>query len=72
MTKLLQKELVRINCPHCKQEIAGAWICQLDSILGIRYVYLCGICEKLLGISLQKNINTIYLGDKFAAQLPFE
>ncbi len=51
MTKLLQKEMFKTVCPHCRQEINDVWICELDSIIGTRYAYLCSNCEKLLGIS---------------------
>lgn len=51
MTKVLQKEQIKLNCPKCKQETKDIWICQMDSIIGKRYAYLCGNCEKLLGIS---------------------
>ncbi len=51
MTKILQKEHIKMNCPHCKLEATDTWICQLDSVLGKRYAYLCSNCEKLLGIS---------------------
>jgi transcription elongation factor Elf1 len=51
MTKILQKEAIKINCPHCGVETSAAWICQLDSIIGKRYAYICGSCEKLIGIS---------------------
>ena len=54
MTKLLQKELININCPHCNRETSDVWICQIDSVIGIRYADICSNCEKLLGISLQK------------------
>jgi hypothetical protein len=51
MTKILQKEPVKINCPRCKLDTKDIWICQMDSIIGKRYAYLCDNCEKLLGIS---------------------
>jgi transcription elongation factor Elf1 len=51
MTKILQKEPVKINCPQCKLETKDIWICQMDSVIGMRYAYLCGNCEKLMGIS---------------------
>jgi len=55
LTKLLQKEAIKVKCPHCKQEITDAWICKMESIIGIRYAYLCSNCQKLIGISSQKN-----------------
>jgi hypothetical protein len=54
MTKLLQKEPIKIHCPHCSRDINDVWICKINSIIGTRYAYICSICEKLLGISLQK------------------
>jgi len=51
MTKLLQKEPLRTVCPQCGQEINDVWICEMKSIIGMRYAYLCSNCEKLLCIS---------------------
>jgi uncharacterized protein (UPF0212 family) len=36
MTKLLEKETVKLNCPHCKEKIECAWVCKIDSFIGIR------------------------------------
>jgi hypothetical protein len=61
MTKLLQKETFKTVCPHCGQEINEVWICELDSIIGTRYAYLCSNCEKLLGIANDKqNLCSIF------------
>ncbi|NWG28591.1 MAG: hypothetical protein HXY48_08665 [Ignavibacteriaceae bacterium] len=57
ITKILHKESLKINCPQCKLETKDIWICQMDSVIGKRYAYLCGNCEKLLGIS--KNLISI-------------
>jgi len=54
MTKLLKKETFKTVCPHCGQNISDVWICEMDSIIGTRYAYLCSNCEKLLGISTEK------------------
>lgn len=51
MTKLLEKEAVKLNCPHCKENIQSAWVCKIDSFIGIRYAFLCNNCQKLLGIA---------------------
>jgi DNA-directed RNA polymerase subunit RPC12/RpoP len=59
MTKILQKEPIKIKCPHCKQEITEAWICKMNSIVGLRYAYLCSNCQKLLGITPQKDFSII-------------
>lgn len=55
MTKLLEKEEVKIKCPHCTKEISNVWICKMDSVIGIRYAFLCGNCQKLLKISENKS-----------------
>ncbi len=55
MTKLLEKEEVKIKCPHCTKEVSNVWICKMDSVIGIRYAFLCGGCQKLLKISEQKS-----------------
>ena len=51
MTKLLQKETIKFKCPHCKHEMSEAWICEMDSVIGLRFAYICSNCEKLLAIS---------------------
>lgn len=61
MTKLLQKETFKTVCPQCGQEINEVWICELDSIIGTRYAYLCSNCEKLLGVVNDKqNLFSIF------------
>jgi hypothetical protein len=55
MTKLLHKESFKTICPQCGQNIKDVWICEIESIIGIRYAYMCSNCEKLLGISTDKN-----------------
>lgn len=59
MTKLLQKEMVKLKCPHCTQEIIEAWIFEMDSIIGMRYAYLCSKCQELLGISSIKDLSSV-------------
>jgi len=50
MTKLLEKQTVKLHCQHCNRQIDSAWVCKIDSSIGIRYAYLCNHCQKLLGI----------------------
>ena len=65
MTKLLEKGPVKLNCPHCKEKIQSAWVCKIDSFIGIRYAFLCNKCEKLLGIAKR---NDYTLLDSFRRQ----
>ncbi len=55
MTKLLEKEQVKLNCPHCKEQVESAWVCKIDSFIGTRYAYLCNHCQKLLGLTPHKD-----------------
>jgi hypothetical protein len=55
MTKLLEKEPVELHCQHCSRQIESAWVCKIDSFIGIRYAYLCDNCQKLLGIVSAKD-----------------
>jgi len=29
MTKILQKETIKFQCPHCKSSISETWICEM-------------------------------------------
>jgi hypothetical protein len=49
MNKEIEKENVNGFCPYCLKEISVIWVCKLESIIGIRYVYFCGECQKSLG-----------------------
>ena len=51
MTKILQKKSINIKCPHCHKVIQLAWVCEMNSMIGMRYAFLCSNCQKLLGIS---------------------
>ena len=63
MTKMLQKKPIKIKCPHCMQEVEDAWICEMDSVIGLRYAYICSNCEMLLGISAHKD-RPIFISQK--------
>ena len=41
-------------CPHCTQEIDEIKGQKMQSSLGVRYVYYCGSCRKVLGVSHRK------------------
>jgi hypothetical protein len=41
-------------CPHCSEPAEEIWYRQLKSFLGQRYVYFCGRCRKILGVSHRK------------------
>ena len=64
MNKMIDKERVSAVCPHCAKKIDLVWVCRLDSVIGTRYVFFCGECQKSLGISHEKefvysSVNTL-------------
>lgn len=63
-TKLLQKESVKLKCPHCKTHIQSAWVCKIESFIGTRYAFLCDNCQKLLGVSSNRDYTHLKLVDQ--------
>ena len=41
-------------CPHCGKEIHEIAARQVESTLGVRYLYYCCDCRKVLGVSHRK------------------
>ena len=41
-------------CPHCEAEIKTLYYQVLSKWLGRRYIYFCGTCNKVLGVSHRK------------------
>jgi uncharacterized protein with PIN domain len=41
-------------CPHCEQEIRTVNARKVKSPLGVRYLYFCDRCRKVLGVSHRK------------------
>lgn len=41
-------------CPHCEAEIRTLSCRKVQSTLGVRYLYYCGECRKVLGVSQRK------------------
>jgi hypothetical protein len=61
MNKEIEKEKVNVVCPHCLKEINLAWVCKIQSVIGTRYVFFCGECQKSLGISHVKEFTPKFL-----------
>jgi len=54
MTKDFEQIQVSTICPICNKSISEIWVAKLDSVIGLRYVYICGECENLLKVSKDK------------------
>lgn len=42
------------RCPHCEQAVDRIYARKLATKLGVRFLYFCGRCKKVLGISHRK------------------
>ncbi len=41
-------------CPHCEKEISTLNARRIKSPLGVRFIYFCDHCRKVLGVSHRK------------------
>jgi uncharacterized protein with PIN domain len=41
-------------CPHCGKEIQEIAARRVESMLGVRFLYYCTACRKVLGVSHRK------------------
>jgi len=59
------KEFERIEiktiCPKCKKNVSDIWVAKLDSVIGIRYAYICSGCKKIIKITKEKYLNANHL-----------
>ena len=54
MIVLTERQDVTPICPHCSEPAGEIWYQKLEAFLGQRYVYFCGSCNKILGVSHRK------------------
>lgn len=54
MIKDIEQIQVSTICPICSKTISDIWIAKLDSVIGIRYAYICTECKNLLKISKER------------------
>ena len=54
MMPLEGKEDAQPVGPHGEMELPKAWMRELESVLGKRYIYFCPNCRKVLGVSHRK------------------
>lgn len=58
MTKEFEQIKINSICPICKKSISEIWVAKLDSVIGVRYAYICLECKNLIKISKEKYLNT--------------
>jgi len=56
MTKQIQKQEIKVFCTKCKTVVESVWVCKVESIIGLRYIYFCSNCKSNLGTYHTKNL----------------
>lgn len=54
MIDLERHDEVTPVCPHCSAGLRQIWYREVRGQFGRRYVYFCGECSKVLGLSHRK------------------
>ena len=72
MTKEIEQIEIKTTCPTCNKTISELWVAKLDSVIGIRYAYICTNCKNLIKITKEKyldteNLNQIILSESSSA-----
>ena len=57
MIKEIEQIEIKTVCPVCNTNISEIWIAKLDSIIGMRYAYICSSCQNLLKLSKERISN---------------
>lgn len=58
MTKEIEQIEIKTICPICNKTISELWVAKLDSVIGIRYAYICINCKNLIKITKEKYLDT--------------
>lgn len=72
MTKEIKQININTVCPICDKDISELWVAELDSVIGVRYAYICTNCKNLIKITREKyldaaNINQILFSQSTTA-----
>lgn len=54
MNKEIEQISLKIICPFCNRSISEIWMAKMDSVIGIRYAYICSKCYNLLKLSKER------------------
>lgn len=68
MTKEIEQIEIQTTCPICNKTISELWIAKLDSVIGIRYAYICTNCKNLIKISKEKYLDNSNLNQIIFSQ----
>jgi len=68
MTKEIEQIEIKTICPICNKTISELWVAKLDSVIGVRYAYICIDCKNLIKITKEKYLNTADLNQILFSQ----
>jgi len=54
MIEEILTESEKAICPHCEKELSKLFAKKITSTFGVKFVYFCFNCNKVLGISHRK------------------
>lgn len=54
MINIIEDTSLTPRCPHCETDITTIACEKVKSTLGVRYLYFCPKCRKVLGVSQRK------------------
>ena len=54
MIQIIEDNNATPICPHCEKKIREVVARKLGGTLGVRYLYFCRECRKVLGVSHRK------------------
>jgi DNA-directed RNA polymerase subunit RPC12/RpoP len=68
MTKEIEQIEIKAICPACNKTISELWVAKLDSVIGVRYAYICMDCKNLIKITKEKYLDTANLKQNLFSQ----
>ena len=54
MINVIETENEKPVCPHCEKELNNIYARKSSSSFGVRFIYFCDKCKKVLGVSHRK------------------
>jgi hypothetical protein len=61
VTKDFERLEIKITCPVCKKLSSEIWVAKLDSVIGVRYAYICINCKNIIKITKEKFLTANFL-----------
>lgn len=54
MIKITETQSVEAVCPHCEKNLLEVFAQRIQSTFGVRFIYFCSNCKKVLGVTHRK------------------